>query len=185
MELCLSCTNPSIYNTQDHHVRSKTLIMDNFFLIWYMVYHRRTSFIRVLFAGRGRPYSHQLRFLFATGSMDHYHIIGNANDGANLSFNSLDPNMVAHILVNTGWGNDLLPDGTKPLPQPMLIYHQWSPVVFTCGSSKYQLEYVVKITYRQVFNISLTLVGNKIVDRSGVVGASPVSTAPTTSSFST
>ena len=30
-----------------------------------------------------------------------------------------------------------------------------------------------------------TLVGNKIVDRSDVVGASPVGAAPTTSSFST
>ena len=39
--------------------------------------------------------------------------------------------------------------------------------------------------YRQTFNISLTLVGNKIVDHSGVVGASPVGGAPTTSSFST
>ena len=39
--------------------------------------------------------------------------------------------------------------------------------------------------YRQVSDIRRTLVGNKIVDTSDVVGASPVSTAPTTSSFST
>ena len=39
--------------------------------------------------------------------------------------------------------------------------------------------------YRQTFNISCTLVGNKIVDRSDVVGASPVGAAPTTSSFLT
>ena len=39
--------------------------------------------------------------------------------------------------------------------------------------------------YRKVFNISGTLVGNKIVDHSDVVGASPVGAAPTTSSFST
>ena len=38
--------------------------------------------------------------------------------------------------------------------------------------------------YRQVSNISHTLVGNKIVDYSDVVGA-PVGVAPTTSSFST
>ena len=25
--------------------------------------------------------------------------------------------------VNIGTGNDLLPDGTKPLPDPMLTYH--------------------------------------------------------------
>ena len=39
--------------------------------------------------------------------------------------------------------------------------------------------------YRQVSNIRHTLVGNKIVDHSDVVGASPVGAAPTTSSFST
>ena len=39
--------------------------------------------------------------------------------------------------------------------------------------------------YLQTSNISDTLVGNKIVDHSDVVGASPVGTAPTTSSFST
>ena len=39
--------------------------------------------------------------------------------------------------------------------------------------------------YRQVSNIRRTLVGNKIVDHSDGVGASPVGAAPTTSSFST
>ena len=39
--------------------------------------------------------------------------------------------------------------------------------------------------YRNTSNISRTLVRNKIVDNSDVVGASPVSAAPTTSSFST
>ena len=40
-------------------------------------------------------------------------------------------------------------------------------------------------SYRKVSNINHTFVGNKIVDRSDVVGASPVGAAPTTSSFST
>ena len=39
--------------------------------------------------------------------------------------------------------------------------------------------------YRQVSNIRRTLMDNKIVDHSDVVGASPVGAAPTTSSFST
>ena len=39
--------------------------------------------------------------------------------------------------------------------------------------------------YHKTCNISHTLVGNKIVDHSHVVGASPVGAAPTTSSFST
>ena len=41
------------------------------------------------------------------------------------------------------------------------------------------------VDYRQVPNIRRTLVGNKIVDNSDVVGASPVGAAPTTSSLST
>ena len=40
-------------------------------------------------------------------------------------------------------------------------------------------------TYRKTSNIRRALVGNKIVDHSDVVGASPVGAAPTTSSFST
>ena len=39
--------------------------------------------------------------------------------------------------------------------------------------------------YRKVSHIWRTLVGNKIVDHSDVVGASPVGAAPTTSSFPT
>ena len=41
------------------------------------------------------------------------------------------------------------------------------------------------LTYRKTSNIRPTLVGNKIVDHSDVVGASPVGAVPTTSSFST
>ena len=44
---------------------------------------------------------------------------------------------------------------------------------------------MINKAYRQVSNISRTLVGNKIVDNSDVVGASPVGAAPTTSSLST
>ena len=40
-------------------------------------------------------------------------------------------------------------------------------------------------TYRETSNISRTLVGNKLVDHWDIVGASPVSAAPTTSSLST
>ena len=41
------------------------------------------------------------------------------------------------------------------------------------------------MAYRKTSNISRTLVDIEIVDNSDVVGASPVGTAPTTSSFST
>ena len=43
----------------------------------------------------------------------------------------------------------------------------------------------IKGAYRLISNTSRTLVGNKIVDHSDVIGASPVGAAPTTSSFST
>ena len=36
--------------------------------------------------------------------------------------------MVTEIWVNIGSGNDLLPDGIKPLPEPMLIHHKYDPV---------------------------------------------------------
>ena len=42
-----------------------------------------------------------------------------------------------------------------------------------------------KSSYRQTSNISCTLVGNRIVDHSNLVGASPGVAAPTTSSFLT
>ena len=42
-----------------------------------------------------------------------------------------------------------------------------------------------RITVKPLINIRRTLVGNKTVDRSDAVGASPVGAAPTASSFST
>ena len=44
---------------------------------------------------------------------------------------------------------------------------------------------ILNYDYRKSSNIRRTFVGNKIVDQSDVVGASPVGAAPTTSSFST
>ena len=41
--------------------------------------------------------------------------------------------MPFEIRVNIGLGNGLLPDGTKPLPEPMLTDHQRSPVTFILG----------------------------------------------------
>ena len=54
-------------------------------------------------------------------------------------------------------------------------------VFFVSGMNKIGFHEI----YRKVSNIRRTLVGNKIVDQSDVVGASPVGAAPTTSSFST
>ena len=39
--------------------------------------------------------------------------------------------METGIWVNIDWGNGMLPDSPKSLPEPMLTYHQWSFVAFT------------------------------------------------------
>ena len=51
----------------------------------------------------------------------------------NASIDSLWPTdaIATYIWVNIGSGNGLLPDGTKPLPKPVLTYHQWGSVAFT------------------------------------------------------
>ena len=38
--------------------------------------------------------------------------------------------MATQILVNIGSGNGLLPDGAKPLLEPMLTYHKYEPMTF-------------------------------------------------------
>ena len=53
-----------------------------------------------------------------------------------------------------------------------------------CFPNDYALH-VSNGKYRQNSNINHTLVDNKIVDHSDVVGASPVRAAPATSSFAT
>ena len=60
----------------------------------------------------------------------------------------------------------------------------WLDVLCWFFSKKKPLSEYMYI-YNQISNIRRALVGNKIVDHSDVVGASPVGAAPTTSSFST
>ena len=62
--------------------------------------------------------------------------------------------------------------------------------VHKCGQTSALYDVIVPFLYsatiyREVCNIRRTLVGNKIVDHSDVVGVSPAGAAPTTSSFST
>ena len=50
----------------------------------------------------------------------------------------------------------------------------------------YVRDFILKKScYRETSNVSRTLVDNKIVDHSDVIGASPVGSAPTTSSLLT
>ena len=43
-------------------------------------------------------------------------------------WNLVKSNFVWEILVNTGAGKNVLPDDTKSLPEPMLTFHQSSPL---------------------------------------------------------
>ena len=43
--------------------------------------------------------------------------------------------MATKLGVKFGSGNGLFPDGTKPLPESLLIDHPWEPVIFTCGDN--------------------------------------------------
>ena len=63
---------------------------------------------------------------------------------------------VSQILVNKGSGNGLLPDGTKPLLEPVLNFYQWVLVAFTDGSFTVSLK------------ISLTKVSLKIIQDSHI-----------------
>ena len=68
-------------------------------------------------------------------------------------------------------------DDKIDLSSVAVIYLQKFLEKFSLGST------LLPYSYRKTSNISRTLVGNKIVDNSDVVGASPVGAAPTTSSF--
>ena len=58
--------------------------------------------------------------------------------------------MVTENRVNIGSGNDLLPDDIKPLPEPMLTYHQLHPAKI--NSDNHQ-----KITWSLISQISLKI----------------------------
>ena len=73
-----------------------------------------------------------------------------------------------------------------------IVFKQVVPWSYECITTRSTVHTTSKLeaigqikTRRKTSNISRTLVGNKIVDHSDVVGASPVGAAPTTSSFST
>ena len=82
-----------------------------------------------------------------------------------------------------------------PLTQPLMFTHSGKHSHYLslihfhkqCHAFAHSIIFTHQLscTYRKASNISRTFVGNKIVDNSDVVGASPVGAAPTTSSFST
>ena len=107
-----------------------------------------------------------------------------------------------HIFLFLTWKQTLFalfPNVTKVgLFQLVLWYNEiskhylfpaiWYSHAVACNNTTYffnmRASYSSMI-YHQVSNINCTLVGNKLVDHSDVVGVSPVGAAPTTSSFLT
>ena len=76
----------------------------------------------------------------------------------------------------------------KSIPKLVIVYYLY--YILYLRPTQLHIYYISEIfgpqeMYRKTSNISRTLVGNKIVYNSDVVGASPVGAAPTTSSFST
>ena len=71
------------------------------------------------------------------------------------------------------------------IPKTAYLHVQRNPrCLAVVEQSHLQLEEVPVFLKTETSNISCTLVANKIVDHSDVVGASPVGAALTTSSFS-
>ena len=68
--------------------------------------------------------------------------------GMQLTLFGLVTQMASLNLVNIGYGNGLLPDGTKPLPKPMLTYHQWGLVGFTLGNFKCSWHHKLCYTFK-------------------------------------
>ena len=61
--------------------------------------------------------------------------------------------MATEIWVNIVSGNGLLPDGTKPLPEPMLTYHKYGPMTFILG--QFHKRYLTAIDHKnQLENLS-------------------------------
>ena len=56
-------------------------------------------------------------------------------------------------MVNIGSAYGLLPDGTKPSPEPMLTDHQWSPMTFISGQFQKRCS-ITKICLKMTYLIS-------------------------------
>ena len=64
--------------------------------------------------------------------------------------------MATKIWINIGSGNGLLPDGTKPLPEPMLTDHQWSPlspVTFILITGQFYKRYLNHQSLKSVWKL--------------------------------
>ena len=70
--------------------------------------------------------------------------------------------MVIWIWVNIGSGNGLVPDGTKPLPEPKLTNHQWGSVACTWEQF-----------YRKCWRIQSVALNRKLYSNFEITSTSP------------
>ena len=94
------------------------------------------------------------------------------------AWNSLRPRQNGHHFSHENFKCISLNDFKQNLIEIGSLWSYWQQ-----GEIGYENGHYLK--YRKTSGISRAFVGNKIVDNSDVVGASPVGAAPTTSSFST
>ena len=59
--------------------------------------------------------------------------------------------LVSGILVNVGYVNGLLPAGTKPLPDPMVMYHQWDPLTLNTLRPRQNGRHFADIIFKCIF----------------------------------
>ena len=61
--------------------------------------------------------------------------------------------MAALMLDNIGSGNGFMPDGNKPLPEPMLTYHHWHISTFIRG--RFHNRYLSHLSTKLVWQLLL------------------------------
>ena len=86
-------------------------------------------------------------------------------------------NLLSHLVM------DMITYQCQDWSETMLV--KWALGIWLSYSEIRAIVPIKVTAYHQTSNIRCTLVDNKIVDQSDVVGALPVSAAPTTSSLST
>ena len=93
--------------------------------------------------------------------------------------------MIEGHFVGKDSHNSLLPNHFRIVDECIFMFYVICQNCLKAGTLISSFMNHAHLVYRQVSNIRRTLVGNKIVDHSDVVGAPPVGATPTTSSFST
>ena len=84
--------------------------------------------------GQGRNYRSSVREIHSTDNVESVSMLwGHTWQLQNHVDTSLEKVNLNQMLVNNGLCGGLPTDGTKQLPEPILIYHQWGAMAFTWG----------------------------------------------------